>query len=352
MTESKSGKVQTVLGLIDENELGITLPHEHLFIELGLWFKEPIRATLKLMAEEKIRIDHPEISWFKYHPYSNKDNLRLLDEAEAVRELMRYKKAGGRSIVDVTLDNIGRDPSALARVSRATGVQVIMGCGYYVGEIQREQYDKMSADDIAEEIISDISVGVGMEKIKAGIIGEIGCSWPLNEREKKSLVGSARAQAETGAAITVHPGRHEDSPSEIINILKEAGADLNRVVICHTDRTPFSLRTRLGIVESGCSIEYDLFGWEGYYPLDMAVAHMPNDVQRIKEIIEMKDHGYLGNVLISHDICYKTRRHAYGGHGYSHILENAIPVMEAWNLSGEDISTILVENTKRLLSFY
>ena len=351
MAESNSGKIQTVLRMIDEVELGITLPHEHLFIELGLWFKEPVQATLRQRAEEKIRIDHPEISWFKYHPYSNKDNMRLLDETEAINELLRYQKAGGSALVDVTLDNIGRDPAALARVSRAAGIHVIMGCGYYVGELQHAPYDKMSADNIAQEIIADITVGVGIEKIKAGIIGEIGCSWPLDEREKKSLVGSAQAQSATGAAITVHPGRHEDSPLEIIDILRQAGADLTRVVICHIDRTPFRLQTRLAIVESGCSIEYDLFGWEGYYPLDMAVAQMPNDVQRIREIIEMKDHGFLANVLVSHDICYKTRRHTYGGHGYTHILENAVPVMKAWGLSDDDISTLLVENPRRLLRF-
>ena len=152
MPKSKSGKIQTVLGLIDPDDLGITLPHEHLFIELGLWFKEPSQATLKLMAEEKIRIDHPDISWFKYHPYSNKDNLRLFNEKEAVYELLRFKAAGGKSVVDVTLDNIGRDPAAIARVSRLSGVNVVMGCGYYVGEIQAKGYDQKPVEDITAEI--------------------------------------------------------------------------------------------------------------------------------------------------------------------------------------------------------
>jgi len=351
MAISNSGKIQTVLGMINEDELGITLPHEHLFIELGLWFKEPSQATKRYLAEEKIRIDHPEISWFKYNPYSNIDNTRLLNEKEAIDEMLQYKLSGGVSIVDVTLDSIGRDPSALARVSRATGVNIIMGCGYYVGEIQKESYDQLSVDQITQKIINDITDGVGFEKIKAGIIGEVGCSWPLDKREVKSLIGASQAQSETGASITVHPGRHEDSPMEIIGVLKNAGADLKKVIICHIDRTPFSLQKRLEIVEQGCSIEYDLFGWEGYYPLDLAVAHMPNDVQRIREIIEMKDHGHLENILISHDICYKTRRRLYGGHGYTHIIENVLPVMDAWGLSKKDISTIIVDNPKRLLRF-
>lgn len=254
-------------------------------------------------------------------------------------------------MVDVTIDNIGRDPDALCRVSQITGVNIIMGCGYYVGEIQPESYDRKSEEEICQEIVNDILVGVGNKRVKAGIIGEIGCSWPLPEREKRSLRASALAQQDTGAAITVHPGRHEESPCQIIEILKEAGADLQRVIICHIDRTPFSLESRLKIADAGCTLEYDLFGWEGYYPLDLAVAHMPNDVQRIKEIIEMRDHGYLKQIFISHDICYKTRRYTYGGHGYDHILENAVPVMLAWGLSRDHIDTIMQDNPRQMLSF-
>jgi phosphotriesterase-related protein len=348
---SRKGKIQTVLGLIRGEDLGMTLPHEHLFIELGLWFKPPVQATLRFRADEKIARSHPDINWFRIHPYANRDNTRLMDEREAVFELERFKAAGGASLVDVTLDCIGRDPDALYRVSKVTGVNIIMGCGYYVGDIQPNTYDRKSEESICQEIVKDIIDGVGCKRVKAGIIGEVGCSWPLHEREKRSLRASALAQQETGAAITIHPGRHDNSPREIIKMLKEAGADLERVIICHIDRTPFSLKSRLEFAEAGCTLEYDLFGWEGYYPLDLAVAHMPNDVQRIKEIIELREHGYIKQVLVSHDICYKTRRYSYGGHGYDHLLENAIPVMLAWGLSQDDIDIIMKENPSRLLSF-
>ena len=53
--------------------------------------------------------------------------------------------------------------------------------------------------------------------IKAGIIGEVGCTWPLTDNERKSLAAAAAAQRETGAAILIHPGRHPDAPPEIMD---------------------------------------------------------------------------------------------------------------------------------------
>ena len=276
MTVNKiKNHIQTVLGPIEKDQLGITLPHEHLFIELGVLFNDPNEATARYLAEEKIRRSHPDIAWFRLHPYSNKDNLRLLSEKEAVSELLRYRAVGGQSIVDVTLDCIGRDPAALCRVSRMSGVNIIMGCGYYIGQLQSSAYDLKTEQQITDEIVKDIQIGVGPDQIKAGLIGEIGCSWPLSERERKSLRASAVAQKETGAVISIHPGRHEDSPMEIINILVKSGADPERIIMSHIDRTPFLLETRLEIADTGCVLEYDLFGWEGYYPLDLAVAHSP-----------------------------------------------------------------------------
>jgi len=51
--------------------------------------------------------------------------------------------------------------------------------------------------------------------VQAGIIGEIGCSWPLHKDERKVLLAAALASKETGAAICVHPGRDETAPAKV-----------------------------------------------------------------------------------------------------------------------------------------
>ena len=346
-----TGKAQTVLGPISGDKLGVTLPHEHVFIDLGVWFIEPKQASKKHLARQQVSRDHPDIGYFRFNPYYNQDNMVQLDEREAIEELQRLKNAGGNTIVCCSSDNLARDPEGLCRVSRATGLNIIMGSGYYVGASQDESFDSKTESQIADEIITDITVAVGPSGIRAGLIGEIGCSWPLDDREEKVLRAAARAQKETGAPINIHPGRHDDSPIQIIRILEEVGADIDRVIMSHMDRTPFPFEKRLEMAEAGCTLEYDCFGLEGYYPLELAVAHLPNDVGRIKEIIELRDNGYLNQILISHDICYKTRRYTYGGHGFTHILENVLPVMRCWGISDDQIRTITVKNPKRLFSF-
>jgi phosphotriesterase-related protein len=49
----------------------------------------------------------------------------------AADEILLFKHAGGRTVVDPTPRTLARDPLALARIARATGLNVVMGAGYY-----------------------------------------------------------------------------------------------------------------------------------------------------------------------------------------------------------------------------
>jgi phosphotriesterase-related protein len=350
-----AGKVQTVLGIINPEELGVTLPHEHLLIAGEVYFEEPPSASEKILAYQPVSLAN--LSWVRYHMKDNIDNLRLLDEQLATREAMLFKLAGGQTITDLTMAGLGRDPLALARISRATNLHIIMGSGYYIEATYPEGFLSGKTEDvIAVEIIDDITVGVGGTHIRSGMIGELGCSWPLRDGERKVLRAGALAQRETGAAINIHPGRNERAPLEIIEVLAGAGADISRVVMSHIDRTGFLRETRRKLAETGCYLEYDQFGWEGYYPARVALADdhlpdLPNDVQRIKEIRELIDMGYLKQILLSHDICYKTRLVAYGGEGYAHLLREVLPLMKIYGISDEEIHTMVQENPGRILQF-
>ncbi|MEW6261972.1 MAG: aryldialkylphosphatase [Thermodesulfobacteriota bacterium] len=343
-------KAQTVLGLVHPDDLGITLPHEHLLLDGEIWFVEPKEAELKKMAFEPVGLEN--ISWIMYNQYNNLDNLRLLDEDLAIKEAMLFKKEGGGTIVDVTSASFFRDLPALKRISLATGLNIIIGSGYYVVTGSAGQdLDGKTEDEIAEEIVTDILVGAGNTEIRAGIIGEIGCSWPLPDREKKSLRASARAQERTGAAITIHPGRHEHSPMEIIRVLDDAGADIGRVIMGHIDRTGFLPATIQELAKTGCYLEYDIFGGNPFYPLHFGVFNRPCDRERIEQIIELIDKGYLEQILISQDTCLKSKLVHYGGQGYAHILRNILPQMLARGITEEHIKTIMVKNPSRFLCF-
>ncbi len=351
------GKIQSVLGPIEPEELGITLPHEHIIgngTSAGGLFVEPREASMRKLAHQPLTLEN--LSWVRYHTKYNLDTQIFSDEQMAIKEVKLFKENGGNSIVELTNIGLSRDPEALARISTETGIHVIMGTGYYVeGSYPKEEMDAKTENDVADEIINDIVDGVGNTGMYSGIIGELGCSWPLRDNEKKVLRAGAYAQKKTGCSISIHPSRNESAPIEIIEVLKNAGADLSRVVMCHMDRCGLLLKTRRQLAEVGCYLEYDLFGLEGYYTIETALAddHMPdlpNDVQRIKEIKELIDMGFVNQILLSHDLLVKWRLVSYGGHGYAHLLCNVLPYMKLYGISDEHINIMMVENPKRLLT--
>ncbi|MFZ4598764.1 MAG: phosphotriesterase family protein [Terrimicrobiaceae bacterium] len=343
-------KAQSVMGLVHPDDLGITLPHEHLLIDVSVWFEASEEAGLKDLADQPVRIEN--LGRLMFNQYSCRDNMLLQDESVAVNEAILFRKRGGSTIVDVTTIGLGRDLPALKRIAQATGLNIIAGSGYYVlrGE-DAEAFDKKSEEEIAEEMVSEILVGFGDTGIRAGIIGEIGCSSPLQEREKKSLRAAARAQQATGAAITIHPGRHEHSLMETIKVLESAGADISRVIMGHIDRTGFLPATIREVAATGCYLEYDLFGSNPFYPLRFGVFRRPCDRERIEQIKELIDEGYLNQILISQDICLKTKLVRYGGTGYAHILCNILPQMLARGITQAHIHAMMVESPRRLLCF-
>jgi len=306
------------------------------------------RGKLEEEAYEKISLEN--FGWIRYHPLNNLDNLLLDDEKVALEELLEFKAFGGGTIVDATTVGIGRDPVALKRVSKLTGVNIVMGTGFYTAATHPKEIERMGEEEIAEIMIREIREGVGDTGIRAGIIGEIGCNYPLHENERKVLRASVLTQKETGAAITVHPGRDERSPFEIIDVLKEAGADLKKVIIGHVDRTIFSEDLLKDLAREGCFLEYDMFGLEtSYYAFNPSV-YMRNDEDRMREVRQLIDWGFGDRIVFSHDICMKIRLKRYGGYGYSHILENIVPRMRMRGFREDEIEKILVENPKRALS--
>ncbi len=342
------GLVQTVLGPVHPSELGSTTTHEHLYADFSFMYSPAQDSPSPELADAPITLEN--LGWIRRNYYSNRSNLELMDLDTAIEEVRKYREGGGGAIVDATTTGIGRSPNVLAQISRQSGVHIIMGAGFYVGAAHPRDMDERSADDLAREIISDIVDGVEGSGVRAGIIGEIGCIWPLAPNERKSLAAAAIAQRETGAAISIHPGRHPDAPLEILQVLANGGADISRVIMGHLDRTVFEFDALQSIAASGCFLEWDLFGNEGsYYPL--AEIDLPSDAQRLDFIKGIADGGYSDKIVIGQDIFTKHRLVRYGGHGYGHIFENIVPKMRRKGFSNDVIRAITVGNPARILAF-
>jgi len=259
--EELTGKAQTVLGIIGADSLGVTLPHEHLLVDLSCLFVEPTEASERGRVHQPVTLEN--LSWVSLYRCNNLDNLKLTDEQLAIKEALLYKWAGGDTIVELTPKGLASDPLGLARIVRATGLNVVMGSGYYVGRSHPPGLATKTEEEITEEIVRDIMVGVGDTGVRAGIIGEIGCSVPLEDSERKVLRASAAAQRHTGAALNIHPSFRGDLVLEIIKILGDTGANLSRTIISHCGHFAFNNDRTIHrkLADAGCYIEFDIFGY-------------------------------------------------------------------------------------------
>lgn len=244
--------IVTVTGDIPAHIAGFTLPHEHVFVDLTAPnFVPPVSAPELGYA----RVGEVDYAWLAEHWTANADNLQLTDAELATAELARFGAAGGGMLVDLSTDAIGRDPLSLRAVSERTGVQIVMGSGYYTNVSHSPDLLHRSESELAHSIITECTHGVGEPAIRAGVIGEIGCSWPITESETRTLRAAGLAQIATDYALYVHPGRDPQAPREILQILKSVNTRLDRVVICHIERTVFDFADLLELLSYGCYLE-------------------------------------------------------------------------------------------------
>ena len=306
---------ETVLGPIDPADLGWTLPHEHTAI--ALW--------------------HIANRWDYWE-------LRR-DEPVIVEELAAFRAAGGGTVVDLTLDGVGRDPGWLAGIARATGLHLVMGSGWYRGAHYPAEtlVDRRSVDSLADEIVRDATEGVADTGIRSGIIGEIGTDKPwLSAQEERVHRAAARASRRSGLAITTHAVQSTVGLDQLA-IFEAEGADLSRVVIGHADSNP-SLDYHLAIVGRGATVEFDFLGMT-FTPLE---RHGEGRI--VDNLRELLARGHVERILISQDVCHDSQLRRYGGNGYTYLADTFLPRLRAAGVSESEIRTITVDNPRRLLT--
>jgi phosphotriesterase-related protein len=338
--------VMTVTGPIDPDDLGITLMHEHVFIDASSWWRGPESGASALVASGPV--DVSIIGELRMDPFSNKDNCVLSDAQAAAEELGRFRDLGGRTVVDTTGVGIGRDPLALRRVSEATGLQVVMGSGFYLEGSQPGRTADMSIDDIADEIVRDASDGVDGSGVRSGIIGEIGVSADFSAAERKSLRGAARAQGRTGLPLSVHLPGWRRHAHEVLDIVAEEGGDVHHTALCHMNPSGEDFDYQASVAERGAYVEYDMVGMDYYYADQDAQS--PSDEENARNIARLVEHGYGDHVLISQDVFLKMMLTRHGGFGYGYILRHFVPRLKRHGLEDEQIERLLVVNPRAVFS--
>ena len=306
---------QTVRGAIDPSELGVTLPHEH--TQIALW--------------------HIANRW---------DYWQLTrDEPVILEELAAFRNAGGGTLVDLTLVGVGRDPGWLRTLSERSGLNLVMGCGWYRTAYYPPEalIDRRSTDDLASELILEITQGVGDTGIRPGIIGEIGTDKPwLTGQEERVHRAAARAAKATGLAITTHAVLSDVGRAQL-RVFEEEGVDPARVVIGHADSYPH-LDHYLSIVETGASVEFDFLG------MSFSAVERLGEGRVIDLLLELLSRGHAERLLLSQDVCHDSQLRRYEGHGYTYLAETFLPRLRARGVSDAEIRTLTVDNPRRLLT--
>ena len=337
-----SARIQTVLGDIAPEALGVTLMHEHILCDItppALRGRPELDTPITLQS--RYDIDYGR------RPHAGK--TKLLDRELAVAEVAAFARDGGQAMVELTIGGLAPDPLGLVEVAQRTGVHIVMGCGHYVQVYHDAANATRSVEDFAAEMVAAVRHGAWGTGVRAGLIGEIGCSEIWTPQERRVMAGAVIAQQETGAALTIHPGAVPDQPFEIIDLVRAQGGDVSRTIIDHVDRTIFDSDRLFRLADTGCVLEFDLFGYEHAY-WSFAPINMPNDGTRIDMIRMLFDRGHGAQIAISQDICRLTRLLAYGGHGYGHLLRNVVPFMREKGFSEAELDLMLVETPRRLLT--
>lgn len=336
--------IRTVLGPIPPENLGITLGHEHLLIDLrGLWDNPPPERAYLIDQEPTLA----NLGTLLRNPYDSKPNLLIDDPQLSMQELMPYRDAGGQGLIDMTTVGIKPNPEGLCNIAQQTGIHVVAGCGYYRQPLLSPTLHERSTEEIAEDLLRWLQDGMYGTTIRAGLMGELGTSSPLYPFEERQLRAAARVQQQTGASINVHPLIWGHEHLRILDILEEEGADLRRVAISHCDELiEPAWHTR--IAERGAVLSFDTFGSETYF--DRSFAQEPRDTDRIECVLRILDKGYGSQLTLAHDICTRTQFHRYGGWGWDHILRNIVPRLRHAGVSQQELDTILIDTPRRLVT--
>lgn len=293
---------------VSPDSVGRVLPHEHLLCDF---------------SEVSGQLDHV-----------------LNDVALAIDELKGLADLGVTCLVEVTPPDLGRRPADLARIAAESGLDIVMGTGWYRGSFYPSQLERLSTQEIAEGIVAELVDGVDGSGLKAGVIGEIGVDRDfVSGIEERVLRASGRASTVTGAPITTHTGVYPVGVNQL-DILAEEGVDPDRIIIGHVDMC-LDIDYHRALLRRGAYIQFDTIGR----------VHLNPDERRADVLVQLLREGWGERILLSSDRCFRSDLASFGGAGYGHVFTSFVPRLAALGVDEHEIDLLTRDNPVRVLAW-
>ncbi|WP_392561894.1 hypothetical protein RHO12_12345 [Orbus sturtevantii] len=339
--------VQTVLGPVEKSELGIILPHEHLFNDLSSVVDQPFYHFSARICNQNVS---PNIQWaLKQDPYCCADNMAKKEIINVVNEVNNFKKFGGKTIVDATGSaSIGRDIESMKVVAEKTGLNIIAATGLYLEKFEQERI-KRPIDIIAKEIDSDLRIGIDGSNIKAGLIGEIGISPSFTVNEKNSLQAAGLAQLNNKhIAINVHlPGWLRVAHDVLDILIEDVGVEPQKISLAHCDPSGIDYDYQKSLLDRGVWLEFDMIGLDITFPKEGVSPTVNETVEAVHNLIIS---GYQNQLLLSHDLFLKQMWAQNGGNGWAFVPNVFLSLLERKGISSSITKALCTINPANLLT--
>lgn len=299
--------IQTIGGLIPPEDLGITMCHEHLALDLS-----PVRGE----------------------DDSNFNDMDLIRS-----EVMKMKAFGVQSVVEVSCNDMGRNPKQLNMLSERCGIHIVAATGFYLEPYHSDFVKHACPEELAEVFCHDIQVGMDGTNLKAGVIGEVASSEPdMAPSEEKVLIAAAIAGKKTGCAVTTHC-QLGYLALEQSSLLQRHGMNPGKIILGHMDLMD-NRRYHEEVLRTGVNIGFDTVGKTSYL----------SDEARADNLMWLIERGFEDRIVLSQDISRKSYLSVNGSHsGYMAVMKDFIPLLEARGLTEETKKKLLITNPARIL---
>ncbi|WP_245607235.1 phosphotriesterase family protein [Pseudonocardia spinosispora] len=331
-------------GPVAFDALGLTLTHEHLRNDARRALTGPADPGLGFLRDATVT---PELAWLlREHPYSCLDHC-VLDDADAVlHDLVAFGEAGGATVVDVTPPGLGRDPRALRDLARRSGVQVVMGSGWYLESYHPPHLAGADERALAAEIVAEFAHGVADTGVAPGVIGEIGVSPDFTENERTALRAAARAQRDTGVPLYIHlPGWQRRAHEVLDVVLGQYRVPPGAVVLCHMDPSGVDPGYQRAVADRGVWLEFDMIGMPFRFAGE---GQSPAPGDTAAAVAGLISHGHGDQLLLSHDVFLKSMLTRYGGNGFRYVPELFLSRLVEHGVPRETAASLVRTNPRRL----